>query len=274
MPLNPFARNAAAERNKRQAERVNKRKREEMAAPKAATKTTTPSPGMSLAERQKQAAKKLQNEKIVVKEQIQEPIEIPKPTIITKVKSEDSAPKKDRREELNRKTEEARKKYQEITTQVNDAPVLEELSVLVEEVIDEPITEDLAAEIEDKASITPVSKNVFKTVSQTKKSPVSGDKRKRKRRGDKKGGGRQKMEKKLNRQRILEFKYFAREELDDPNVPEEHRSNILGQIIAKGERTSIDSAIEFIQTKQAELILTEEVANSLINEIRRISTRR
>ena len=119
-----------------------------------------------------------------------------------------------------------------------------------------------------------ISKDVFKKVSRTKKSPISGDKRKRKRRGEKKGGGRQKMEKKLNRQRILEFKYFAREELDNPNIPEEQRSNILGQIIAKGERISIDSAIEFIQSKQAELILTEEVANSLVNEIRRISTRR
>ena len=82
------------------------------------------------------------------------------------------------------------------------------------------------------------------------------------------------MEKKLNRQKILEFKYFARGELDNPNIPEEHRSNILGQIIAKGERTSIESAIEFIQLKQAELILTEEVANSLIDEIKKISTRR
>ncbi len=91
---------------------------------------------------------------------------------------------------------------------------------------------------------------------------------------DKKGGGRQKMEKKLNRQKILAFKYFARDLLDDPNIPEEHRSNVLGQIIAKGERTSIDSAIEFINQKLDELILTEEVAKSLISEIKSMTTRR
>ena len=58
---------------------------------------------------------------------------------------------------------------------------------------------------------------------QTKKPSVTGDKRRRRRRMDKKGGGRQKMEKKLNRQKILAFKYFARDLLDDPNIPEEHR---------------------------------------------------
>ena len=91
---------------------------------------------------------------------------------------------------------------------------------------------------------------------------------------DRKGGGRQKMEKKLNRQRILEFKYTARDMLDDPNIPEEHRSNILGQIIAKGERISIEAAVEFIESKREELILTDDIANSLIKEIKVITKRR
>ena len=246
-----------------------------MAAPKTTAPVTQNSPSISLAERQKQAAKKLKNETIVVKEQKQVSVEMPEPSIITKVKSEVTTPKKDRREELNRKTEEARKKYQEITTQVVEETVVEEVQEqIVEKEVDLTI-ENINPQIEAKLnSDNAISKNVFKTVSKTKKASISGDKRKRKRRGDKKGGGRQKMEKKLNRQRILEFKYFARDELDNPNIPEEQRSNILGQIIAKGERTSIDSAIEFIQSKQAELILTEDVANSLISEIRRISTRR
>ena len=246
-----------------------------MAAPKIPSSTNQKPTSISLAERQKEAAKKLENQTIVVKEQVQTPVILPEPTIITKVKSEESIPKKDRREELNRKTEEARKKLQEITTQTSENNASEEIEEQTFDEVDDTSIDD--SSIDNAITIATkdtISKDVFKKVSRTKKSPISGDKRKRKRRGEKKGGGRQKMEKKLNRQRILEFKYFAREELDNPNIPEEHRSNILGQIIAKGERTSIDSAIDFIQLKQAELILTEEVANSLINEIKRISTRR
>ena len=91
-----------------------------MATPKIPSNTNQKPTGISLAERQKEAAKKLENQTIVVKEQVQTPVKLPEPTIITKVKSEESIPKKDRREELNRKTEEARKKLQEITTQTSE----------------------------------------------------------------------------------------------------------------------------------------------------------
>ena len=117
--------------------------------------------------------------------------------------------------------------------------------------------------------------NVFKTIQSVDKTSAGISKKKRKtRRIDKKGGGRQRLEKKLNRQKILEFKYVAREILSHPDVPEEHRSNVLGQVIAKGERISIDAAIEFIDQKHAELILTEEISDKLKQEIKSISTRR
>ena len=117
--------------------------------------------------------------------------------------------------------------------------------------------------------------NIFKTIKSADPKSAGISKKKRKiRRIDKKGGGRQKFEKKLKRQKILEFKYVAREILENPDVPEEHRSNILGQIIAKGERISIDSAIEFIDQKNSELILTDEIADRLKSEIKSISTRR
>ena len=74
--------------------------------------------------------------------------------------------------------------------------------------------------------------------------------------------------------KILEFKYVAREILSHPDVPEEHRSNVLGQIIAKGERISIDAAIEFIDQKNLELVLTDEISDKLKSEIKSISTRR
>ena len=51
--------------------------------------------------------------------------------------------------------------------------------------------------------------------------------------------------------------------LTTPNVPEEHRSNVLGQIWAKGERQGIDECLEFIESKEAELILPEDVGEQL-----------
>ena len=49
---------------------------------------------------------------------------------------------------------------------------------------------------------------------------------------------------------------------------------MLGQIIAKGERISIDAAINFIEQKQEEMILTQEISDKLKQEIKSISTRR
>ena len=277
VPLNPFARNAAAERNKRQAERASIRKREDMAASQTPVKNQSKSPINSLAEMQKKAAKQLENDKIITTESEQKPVQLPEPTIIVKKKVEaEGKVKPDIREELNRKTAEANKKYQEIAVNVTEEVSKTELVVQEEVVASEVMEEELIHDLPQAEEIiaSKGAKNIFKTVQQTKKPSVTGDRRKRKRRMDKKGGGRQKMEKKLNRQKILAFKYFARDLLDDPNIPEEHRSNVLGQIIAKGERTSIDSAIEFINQKLDELILTEEVAKSLISEIKSMSTRR
>lgn len=280
MPLNPFARNAAAERNKRQADRANMRKREELATAQAPAKPQSKNTSNILAEIQKKAAKQLQNDNIVTTEAEQKAVQLPEPTIIVKKKIDvEEKVKSDIREELNRKTAEANKKYQEIASNVTEEiPQVESIAVEVETSVEE-ITNAEVELIEDKPTsdieeVSKGAKNVFKPVEQTKKPSVTGDRRKRKRRMDKKGGGRQKMEKKLNRQKILAFKYFARDLLDDPNIPEEHRSNVLGQIIAKGERTSIESAIEFINQKRDELILTEEVAKSLISEIKSMTTRR
>lgn len=280
MPLNPFARNAAAERNKRQADRANMRKREELATAQAPAKPQSKNTSNILAEMQKKAAKQLQNDNIVTTEAEQKAVQLPEPTIIVKKKIDvEEKVKSDIREELNRKTAEANKKYQEIASNVTEEiPQVESIAVEVETPVEE-ITNAEVELIEDKPTsdieeVSKGAKNVFKTVEQTKKPSVTGDRRRRKRRMDKKGGGRQKMEKKLNRQKILAFKYFARDLLDDPNIPEEQRSNVLGQIIAKGERTSIESAIEFINQKRDELILTEEVAKSLISEIKSMTTRR
>ena len=114
--------------------------------------------------------------------------------------------------------------------------------------------------------------NVFKTI---KTEVKKGDRRqKRRRSNDKKGGGRQPQSKKLDRRKYLEYKYAARELLDNDSISEEHRSNILGQIWAKGERSGVDEAIEFINQKEAELIIPEEVAEEFRKMVKRYTTKR
>ena len=90
----------------------------------------------------------------------------------------------------------------------------------------------------------------------------------------KKGGGKQPKQKKLNRRKQLEFRFDARAILDNSSVAEEHRSNIFGQIWAKGERVGIDSAIEYVTQKQQEGILTEDVSNELVGLIRSYTIKR
>ena len=117
-----------------------------------------------------------------------------------------------------------------------------------------------------------ISSNVFKTIKTEKKEP---DRRpKRRRPGDKKGGGRQPQSRKLDRRKYLEYKYIARDLLEHDSIGEEHRSNILGQIWAKGERISAADAIEFITQKEEELILPSEVADEFRKIVKRYTTKR
>ena len=116
------------------------------------------------------------------------------------------------------------------------------------------------------------SSNVFKTIkTEVKKT----DRKQKKRRSqDRRGGVRQNQVKKLDRRKYLEYKYAARELLEDDAVKEEHRSNILGQIWAKGERSGVTDALDFINQKEAELIITEEIANEFRNMVKRYTTKR
>ena len=99
-------------------------------------------------------------------------------------------------------------------------------------------------------------------------------KSKKRRSNDKKGGGRQPQSRKLDRRKYLEYKYAARELLDNESVSEEHRSNILGQIWAKGERTGVEDAISFIAQKESENIIPSDVADEFRNMIRKYTTKR
>tara|TARA_B100000683_G_scaffold277728_1_gene338380 strand:+ start:13641 stop:14492 length:852 start_codon:yes stop_codon:yes gene_type:complete len=123
-----------------------------------------------------------------------------------------------------------------------------------------------------KSSVSKGAANVFKTIKTEVKK--SDRKQKRRRSNDKKGGGRQPQSKKLDRRKYLEYKYAARELLENDAISEEHRSNILGQIWAKGERSGVDEAVEFINQKEAELIIPEEVADEFRKMVKRYTTKR
>ncbi|GEM_PF-2625038 len=79
---------------------------------------------------------------------------------------------------------------------------------------------------------------------------------------------------KLSRQRYLEYKKVMRDKMEQLNVPEEHRANVLGSVWAKGERQGIDAAFDFIDEKLAEGILDEDMAKMIERLIRRLTTKR
>ena len=284
-PFNPFARDASAQRNKRMSERSQTQRRN------APTPTPTPRPQQNtqtahdeLAKKRQQALNRLgsQEQKSKAKNQAK-PEAIEEPTFTTSVeKAETVVPKvsrEDRMAELRRKSEESRKNAKAQRNDASEVPQIDVKTVAAEPVIEFVSAEQvsISAQVEskvEKSSSNPKSRNdVFKTV-QTEVVKPSTDRRRKRRRGDKKGGGRQKQEKKLNRQKYLEYKYAARDLLNDDSIAEEQRSNVLGQVWAKGERIGVLEALEFIELKVEEEILPRKVADKLRDLVSRMTTRR
>ena len=287
-PFNPFARDASAQRNKRMSERSQAQRRN-APAPKVA-----PRPEQNTQSAHNELAKKRQEElsRLGTQEQKSKPKPQPQsqpqsevveePTFTTSVeKQETSAPKvsrEDRMAELRRKSEESRKNAKAQRNIAAAVPV-DQVSVETEPVIEFVSAEQTSvpAHIQpaaEKVSTDMKSRNdVFKTI-QTEVAKPSSDRRRKRRRGDKKGGGRQKQEKKLNRQKYLEYKYAARAILDDDSIAEEQRSNVLGQVWAKGERMGVTDSLEFIELKVEEEILPRQVADKLRDLVSRMTTRR
>lgn len=288
-PFNPFAPNASAQRNKRQTERKNVERRPAPARP--TTPQVEANTGMTeLAKKQKEAMERMKRQQGgASKPSTSKPEPTPgnsTPTITSsvakpapakpQVSHEDRLAELRRKSELSRQNAKAKAKPAEVAAVVQAEPVavspdqdttmepnIETANVNVETVSSQ------ASQPEAKQG----SNNVFKTI-QTAVAKPSGDRRRKRRRHDKKGGGRQKQEKKLNRQKYLEYKYAARDILDNPNIPEEHRSNILGQVWAKGERMGVSDSIEFIEQKVMEEILPENAAQKLRDLVNKMTTRR
>ncbi len=291
-PFNPFAPNASAQRNKRQTERKNVERRPTPARPaRPAPPPVEANSGMTeLAKKQKEAMERMKRQQGgSSKPSTSKPeatAENSTPTITSSVAKPAAAKPQvsheDRLAELRRKSELSRQNAKAKAKPAEAAPVVQAEPVEVssdQETTMKPNIETANVNVETVSSSESLpeakqgSNNVFKTI-QTAVAKPSSDRRRKRRRHDKKGGGRQKQEKKLNRQKYLEYKYAARDILDNPNIPEEHRSNILGQVWAKGERIGVSDSIEFIEQKVMEEILPEDAAQKLRDLVNKMTTRR
>ena len=79
---------------------------------------------------------------------------------------------------------------------------------------------------------------------------------------------------KLHRGKYMEFKYDVRKILDEEGVADEHRSNVLGQTWAKGERQGVQEAKDFLSGKASEGIISEKCAERIEKLIKSLTTRR
>ena len=183
----------------------------------------------------------------------------------------------DRLAELRKQSQESVKKTESILepeTPISEPEPEITIEVSVESEHENP-TEVATAEVvpEIHAEETIQAKNVFKQIV-TKTPKKREHRRRRKSKHDDTGGGRQPKVKKLNRQRYNDYKYAARDILEDDRVADEHRSNLLGQIWAKGERIGIEATLEFISEKEEQLIIDEEIAQRLRDLVKALTTRR
>lgn len=269
--FNPFAKDASQQHRRRREDRERQHTRRPAAAPVEAPVNQPTDIKADLERKQREAMQKLEQ-----KGDVSAPVVTPAPLPVEAPKKDEEKPlvqsHEDRLAELRRKSQEAKMS----ASRIEAAPEPTTLTQTVEPSAGaaksefEPVASSLGASPETVAPAKR-AKNVFAKIET--KVEVKPDRRRR-RRMDKKGGGRQKQEKKLNRQKYLEYKYAAKDILDNPNVPEEHRSNVLGQVWAKGERQGIDECLEYIESKEEELILPEDVGNQLRDLIKRMTTKR
>ena len=268
--FNPFAKDASQQHRRRRDERERQHGRRPAPTPEPSAPQQRDIKA-ELERKQREAIEKLEQ-----KGDVSAPVVAPAPVPIEPVKKSKDAPvvrsDEDRLAELRRKSEETKKSAQRIEA----APeITSDASITLEsttELANSPTTLADDAQPLNTGVVNKAGKNVFARI-ETKIAPKQ-DRRRGRRRMDKKGGGRQKQEKKLNRQKYLEYKYAAKDILDNPNVPEEHRSNVLGQIWAKGERQGIDECLEFIEAKETELILPTEVSQALRDLVKGMTTKR
>ena len=273
-PFNPFAANANQVRQKKRSERNSS------APPNHAGQQRTPTRQTAvqddLRRKQEEARKRLGAQVQQAKPSVQKPA-----VDIEEIRKTDSnnAPQQvsraDRLAELRKQSQESVKKTESILEpKVTPATnTIEETVKMPEAPIQETIPQEVVGpEVEILPEIeSSSSKNVFKQI--VTKTPKKREHRRRRSRYDD-GGGRQPKVKKLNRQRYNDYKYAARDILDNESVAEEHRSNLLGQIWAKGERIGVEASFDFIEEKQEQLIISPEIAEQLRVLVKALTTKR
>ncbi len=272
-PFNPFAANANQVRQKKRSERS------------AANATTHPNQTRS-DQRQSTDSSDFRKKQEEARQRLggqaaSQPI-VQKPAVDSKNLNQpaESAPtqqvsRADRLAELRKQSQESVKKTESIldpspqqaavAEPVANSPPIVESTTVVESV-------ESVSVVESPQSESASSKNVFKQIVTT--APKKREHRRRRSRHDDTGGGRQPKVKKLNRQRYNDYKYAARDILEDESIADEHRSNLLGQIWAKGERIGVSATLEFIDEKEEQLIINDEVANKLRDLVKALTTRR
>ncbi|WP_438995167.1 hypothetical protein [Poseidonia sp.] len=271
-PFNPFAKDASQQHQKRRSEQARQPARRPEAAPEPVAKPVDIKADL---ERKQREAK----QKLVQKGDVSAPVVKPAAIRAAPQKQQPKSSLNQSREErladMRRKSEELKKAGAALKADTTAVPAATE--VLERQ---EPQASEIASASTVQIQAQPAApepatrvKNVFRKI-ETKVAIPTNDRRRGKRRFDKKGGGRQKQERKLNRQKYLEYKYAAKDILDNPNVPEEHRSNVLGQVWAKGERIGIEESVAFIEQKELELILPSDVALKLRDLVKRMTTKR
>ena len=272
-PFNPFAANANQVRQKKRSERS------------AANATTHPNQTRS-DQRQSTDSSDFRKKQEEARQRLggqaaSQPI-VQKPAVDSKNLNQpaESAPtqqvsRADRLAELRKQSQESVKKTESI---LDPSP---QQAVVAEPVANNPPIVEPTTVVESVESVNVVesapsesasSKNVFKQIVTT--APKKREHRRRRSRHDDTGGGRQPKVKKLNRQRYNDYKYAARDILEDESIADEHRSNLLGQIWAKGERIGVSATLEFIDEKEEQLIINDEVANKLRDLVKALTTRR
>ncbi|MBL6881738.1 MAG: hypothetical protein ISR25_00960 [Candidatus Poseidoniaceae archaeon] len=178
----------------------------------------------------------------------------------------------DRLAELRKQSQESIKKTESILEPSTPKPIpVAQPAIVPEPTVSTQTSESVVASVTVSEVETTSQTNVFKQITTKVKKPERFGLR---RRHDDGRGGRQPKVKKLNRQKYNEYKYAAKDILEDDSVAEEHRSNLLGQIWAKGERMGVEETYSFISDKEEELIISKEVAERLTTLVRALTTRR
>ena len=275
-PFNPFAANANQVRQKKRNERSQSNSPGSTSQNRAESRQ--PVDASDFRKKQEEARKRLGAQPAPTAPTAQKPaVQASALNATTDTQSVQQISRADRLAELRKQSQESVKKTESIL-EPESAISEPEPQITVEVAIESE--QEMSTEIvtpdtfdESHAEETIQAKNVFKQIV-TKTPKKREHRRRRKSKHDDTGGGRQPKVKKLNRQRYNDYKYAARDILEDDRVADEHRSNLLGQIWAKGERIGIEASLEFISEKEEQLIIDEEIAQRLRDLVKVLTTRR